>query len=573
MIHFHPKKIKRSGFFFAIFLILLAVNLVGSIWHARLDLTDENRYTLSEGTKTMLRKLESPVEITIYLKGDFPSGFKNLSKGTDDLLREFREVAGNKIRYRFVSPNEPSLQSEITIGDSLTQAGLIPINLTAQVKQGQQQQLVYPYARVSVDTLSVPVELYKGKTPIASFSELNDAETQLEFQLANAIFRVTHVQRPSIAYAIGNGEPMDYQVYDMVEKTINPNYNLSLVNLQTQPFIDPGFKALLIVKPSAPFSDFEKLKIDQYVMNGGKVLFFVDVLEAEMDSLQIKNQVLAYDRNLNLNDMFFKYGARVNSNLLMDLQCDYLPFDISGNGQFEFLPWNYFPVLESPENHPINKNLGFVSGKFVNTIDTVSTEGISKTVLLRSSVNAKILPSPSLISGSENSTAPEDEKFRVQHQPVAVLLEGKFNSVFKNRLSASFSDSLSSINMPFKPACIKPNAMLVVSDGDMVLNAVVKGNEPLPMGMNPFTYGSQREFPFANRDFLINALDYMVNENGLSSAKNKNFKLYLLDTKKLKQDDLYWQCLNLFFPVVAIGLISILFYGLRKRKYSRKHNS
>lgn len=570
MIFSSKNTIKRTGFQIGIFLFLLAINFAGLIWHARLDLTDEKRFTLSESTKNMLRKTKGTIEITIFLKGDYPNGFKKLAKGTEDLLREFREIAGNNIMYKFVSPDDASQISDLTIGDSLTQAGLIPINLTAQVKQGQQQQLVYPFARVSFDTLTISVELYKGKTPIASFSELNDAETQLEYHLANAIFRVTHPQRSPIAYAIGNGQPMDYRVYDLVEKTLNPNYELSLVNLETQPFIDPRFKAILIVKPTKSFTEYEKLKIDQYVMNGGKALFFLDVLEAEMDSLQINNRVLAYDRNLNLSDLLFKYGARVNSNLLMDLQCDYLPFDISGNSQFEFLPWNYFPVLESPENHPINKNLGFVSGKFVNSIDVVSAEGISSTTLLRSSVNTKVLQSPALISGTENSTAPEDEKFKTKNQPVAVLLEGKFNSLFKNRLTSAYSDSLTEINMPFVSSCVKSNSILVVADGDLILNAVAKGNEPLPMGMNPFTYGSQREFPFANREFLINSLEFMVNENGLSLAKNKNFKLFLLDSKQTKQNTLYWQIVNLIFPICIIGFVSVLFFYFRKRKYSRK---
>jgi gliding-associated putative ABC transporter substrate-binding component GldG len=175
-----------------------------------------------------------------------------------------------------------------------------------------------------------------------------------------------------------------------------------------------------------------------------------------------------------------------------------------------------------------------------------------------------------LISGTENSTAPEDEKFKIKNQPVAVLLEGKFNSFFKNRLSYALNDSLTQNNIPFISTCTKPNSMLVVADGDMILNAVAKGNEPLPMGMNPFTYGSQREFPFANREFLTNALEFMVNENGLSSAKNKNFKLFLLDSKQTKQDTLYWQIVNLIFPICIIGFVSVLFYYLRKRKYSRK---
>jgi len=564
------KNIKKTSLYFAmILLVMVLVNIAGTQWHTRIDLTSEKRFTLSEGTKKLLTQLPSKVEVTIYLKGDFPSGFKKLANSTEDLIKEFKEVAGNKISYRFVSPEDGYGAEELKIGDSLSEAGLLPINLTAQVKQGQQQQLVYPYARVTLDTLSIPVELYKGKTPIASFKELNDAEAQLEFKLAEAIYKVSHPARLPIAYATGNGEPMDITAYDLAEKTIMPNYNLQLVNLAEQPFVDPAFKALLLVKPISAFDEYEKLKIDQYVMNGGKLLIFVDALEAEMDSLQIKNQVLAYDRNLNLSDLLFKYGVRIKPNLLMDLQCDYLPFDISGNGQFEFLPWNYFPVLESPENHPINKNLGFVSGKFVNTIDTVSAEGITKTVLLQSSQHAKLLQSPALISGSENSTSPNDENFNKQNQPVAVLLEGKFKSYFNNRLSLALQDSLNRMGMPYLNTCTKNNSILVVADGDMVLNAVAKGNVPLPMGMNPFTYGSQREFPFANRDFLLNALSYMINDNDLSTAKNKNFSLYLIDSKKIEKELIFWQSVNIALPIFVVAIFAALIYWFRKRKYAK----
>jgi gliding-associated putative ABC transporter substrate-binding component GldG len=446
--------------------------------------------------------------------------------------------------------------------------GLIPINLTAQRKDGQQQQNVFPFALVSYKDKVIPVEIYKGKTPIISFNEVNKAEAVLEYNFAHAIAVIKKQQKSKIGYAIGNGEPMDYSVYDLAEEVIKPNYDLSLININEQPFIAPEFKAVIVLKPTMAFSEYEKLKLDQYVMHGGKLLFFLDELNAEMDSLKIKNEVVAYDRELNLTDLLFKYGVRINPDLLMDLQCDYLPFDVSGNGQFEFLPWNYFPVLESPENHVINKNLGYVSGKFVNSVELVQNEGIEKTVLLQSSVNSRLISSPAIISGNENVTAPEDDKYKIAHVPVAVLLEGKFHSLFSNHLTNDFADSLKHYNIDFLQKGDSTGQIIVVSDGDILQNAVIKGNQPLPMGMNQFTYGTQRQFPFANKEFLLNMLEYVTNDNGLAEAKNKDFIVRFLDTKKLNQEKAFWQGVNIIVPIIIIILFALVFQWNRKRKYS-----
>jgi len=297
-------------------------------------------------------------------------------------------------------------------------------------------------------------------------------------------------------------------------------------------------------------------------------LLFIDKLNAEMDSLRIKNEVIAYDRGLELTDLLFKYGVRINSDLVMDLQSDKLPFDVNGNGQFEFLSWNYFPVFVSKSNHPINKNIGFVSGRFVNSIDTVEAEGIRKTVLLSSSANARKISAPALISGAENVNAPEDEKFKTANIPVAVLLEGKFSSMFRNRLSQDLKDSLEKYGDAFQSQSLEDNKMIIAADGDMVLNSVSK-NEPMPMGMNPFTYGGQYEYRFANKDFLQNCLDYLVNQSGLSEAKAKDYTLRLLDTKKLNDQKTNWQLMNIAAPILIVVFFAFIFQWIRKRKYSK----
>ena len=543
-------------------ILLAGINWAASVWHSRIDLTNENRFTLSDVSVKLLQKLNEPVTVEVFLKGHYPSGFRKLSASTQDVLREFKEVAGNKIQYRFISPDETLPGTSVKYGDTLKGIGLFPINLTSQVEQGQQLQFVYPFALVHYKDQSIPVTLYQGKTPLSS------AEALLEYNFINAISKVTQLTKPTVAYAMGNGEPNDIRIYDLMERYLKADYDLQACNLVDDPFIPGDFKVLLVVKPTLPFTEAQKLKLDQYVMNGGKILWFIDRLNAEMDSLQLKNEVIAYDRDLQLNDLFFKYGVRQNADLVMDLQCDYLPFDVNGNGQFEFLPWNYFPVFEGNNNHPINKNLGFVVGRFVNSIDTVEAEGISKTILLSSSANSRTISTPALISGKENVNAPEDAKFNKTHIPVAVLLEGKFISLYRNRLSQAMRDSLARYDQPYLPQNVSGTKMIVVSDGDMVLNSVFKNN-PLPMGANPFTYGSQRDIPFANGNFLENCMEYLVNENNLMEAKSKEYVVRLLDSKKVKQEKTTLQIINIIVPVLTVILFALLFGWLRKRKYSR----
>jgi len=565
------RKLLNNKFWLPIIIVcLLFLNWAASQFHSRVDLTNEKRFTLSNATKRLLKKIEEPITVDVFLKGNYPSGFIQLSSSTNDILKEFKEVAGNKIRYNFISPNELMPGTEIIFADTLGGMGLYPINLTSQVKEGQQQQFVYPFALVHYQDKTLPVELYKGKTPLINFTELNSAEALLEYRLADAIAKITEKEKPIIGYAVGNGEPEigRFNTYDLVENVLKPNYNLFTFDLNAPAFLPKEMTVLLIVKPTVSFTDEQKLKLDQYVMNGGKLLVFADRLNAEMDSLQIQNQVTAFDRDLKWNDLFFNFGVRINADLVMDLQCDYLPFDVNGNGQFELLPWNYFPVMESKSNHPINKGLGFVAGRFVNSLDTVEADGITKTVLLSSSANARTLGSPAVISGAENVNAPEDAKYKRSNIPVAVLLEGKFKSMFANRLSKAMGDSLQSNNASFLPQNIVENKMIVVGDGDIILNSVVKGN-PIPMGMNVYTYDTQAQVPFANKEFLQNCLDYLINENGLSEAKAKDYVVRLLDNKKTAEQKTFWQVMNIAVPVIIVLLFAFIFQWLRKTKYTK----
>jgi ABC-2 type transport system permease protein len=552
-----------------VLILLIAINWAASLFHARIDLTNEKRFTLSNPTKKLLKKTDEPVTIDVFLKGNYPSGFRQLSASTNDLLREFKEIAGSKIKYNFINPDDVVTGTEVKYADTLSAMGMYPINLTSQLKEGQQQQFVYPFAWLHYNGKDELVELYKGKSPQISFAEISSAEALLEYKLADGIAKITQKEKPKVGYAIGNGEPTNVTTYDLVENVLKKDYDFSAIDLNQVNVLPPIMNALLIVKPTISFTDEQKLKLDQYVMNGGKIILFADRLNAEMDTLQSKQgQVTAFDRDLKLNDLLFNYGARINADLLMDLQCDVLPFEVNGNGQFELLPWNYFPVLESNGNHPINKGLGFVTGQFTNSVDTVEADGITKTVLLNSSANARTIGSPAIISAAENVNAPEDAKFKKANVAVAVLLEGKFKSMFANRLTTAMADSLKSYNQAFLPQAVSNGKIIVVGDGDIVLNSVAKGN-PIPMGLNKYTIGTQREFPFANKAFVQNCLDYLINENGLSEAKAKDYVVRLLDSKKVAEQKTFWQIVNIIVPISIVLLFAIIFQWLRKRKYTK----
>jgi gliding-associated putative ABC transporter substrate-binding component GldG len=553
----------------ALLIVLIGVNFLASKLHSRIDLTKEKRYTLSSATENLMRDLDDILYIDVFLSGDFPAGFRRLANSTEDFLELLKDENGSKVRYRFISPQETMDGSDRTYEDSLVNMGASPINLTVQVKAGEENKRVYPVAVVRYNGRQSLVNLYSGGKRMISAVEMNSAEAMMEYQFAKSIDALTNPQKPLIAYSSGNGEAVDARTYDL-QQTLARDYQLFLLDINKQPFIPDTFRALIIVKPTLQFTEDEKLKIDQYVMRGGKLLLFVDGLIAEQDSLRIKSETIAYDRNLNLTDMLFRYGVRINPSLVMDLQCDFMPFVVGGsqeNPQYEFLHWNYYPLFEPKANHTITRNLGLVAGRFVNSMDTIQTPGVTKTILLSSSSNSRVMSTPALISLNENRNAPEDDKFRQKDIPVAVLLEGRFNSIFRNRISSSQADTLNALGVPFQPASNDESKMIVVADGDMVLNDVASEG-PLPMGLNFFTVGSQYEYQFANRDFLLNSLEYMISNPAISETRNKNIVLRLLDMTKVEEQRSTWQFINILVPVLLVIIAGWVYQQVRKRKYA-----
>jgi ABC-2 type transport system permease protein len=553
-------------------IMVIAVNFLASSFHSRLDLTKEKRYTLSEATKQLLKNLNEPVMIDVFLKGDFPSGFKKLSLSASELLKEFKENGKRNIIYNFHEPDE-IIVDDRKYADTLLSMGAAPINLKVQLKAGEQQQYVFPVAWIRYKDRSTLVNLYTGGKRVITPEELNSAEALMEYQFVNTINKITEENPAMVGYALGNGEPVAAEVQDLIEGVLRPNYDLRTLNLAMQPGIPDTFKVLMIVKPTSTFTEDEKFKLDQYIMRGGKIIWMIDDLAAEMDSLKLNARTVAFERNLNLTDQLFRYGARINPDLIMDLQCDFLSFIAGGtpeNPQYEFLKWNYFPLFESKNNHPINKNLRLVSSRFANSIDTVKAEGIKKTFLLQSSANSRKIGTPAIISLDENRNAPEDEKFKTNGIPVAVLLEGKFRSLYEGRVSKDKADTLNAKGTPFIGKSNNDNKMIIIADGDMALNDFSPQQQQiLPMGLNKYTVGTNYEYQFANRDFILNCLEYLVNDVGIMETRNKDFVLRVLDTKKVSEQKLTWQIINIVVPLLLVILLGVIYQMVRKMKYSR----
>ena len=578
------KKIIASKYWWLLLLVILfAVNYLASVYHVRFDLTKEKRYTLSKATKDLLKNLDDEVQVDVFLKGEFPSGFRKLTNSTSDFLQLLKDRNGSKIHYRFISPVDEMPSSRITYGDSLLGLGAVPINLTVQKKAGESSNIIFPVAVMHYKGQQVLVNLYPGANGRISQEEINSAEALMEYQFAKALNKVTQEKKPGIAYSIGNGEPVDGRTYDLV-KTLEQDYEFRILDIKQQPRIPEGVDVLLIVKPTKGFTEIEKLKIDQFIMNGGKLLCFIDNLIAEQDSLSMKPETIAYDRNLDLTDLFFRYGLRINTDLVMDLQCDLIPFIVGGtqeNPQYEFLRWNYFPLLSPADNQLMNKNMGYVASRFANSIDTIQVAGIVKQPLLVSSANSRIIKTPALISLNENKNAPQDEKFKRNAIAVGMMLEGKFTSVFKNRIAQSQRDSLTAYGAKFKEVSAD-NKIIVVADGDIVLNDFIPGDGsgnqpvPLPMGWNKYTYSEyikQSDYgklfiPVANRDFLLNCVENLVNNVTISEIKNKDIVLRLLDTKKVQEQKTTWQFINIALPILLVILFGWVYQQVRKRKYA-----
>lgn len=562
----------------SLLIVLVLLNLAASWMPWRIDFTNERRFTLSPSTKQVLGGLDTTVDITVLLAGDIKSEFRKLAVSTRDLLENFRNHAGPRIQYRFEIPGDGLEDSaKAVIYDSLVRLGLRPTNQQVQVKEGagKVQRQIFPGAVIRYRDQVLAIDLLQGQVQKNVFNSndildkqsLNSAEALLEYKFANALQKMTRAEAPVVGYLYGNGEPpYGFLPVNDVFQTLGANFSVDLVDLKTFPYIPSEFDALVMVKPTTEFSDEDKFKLDQYVMRGGNLLLFIDALYAERDSLE-NGGMIAYARNLNLNDLLFRYGARVNTDLVADKHADVLAVEVGsvgGQAQKQLLPWPYAPLVQPGSSHPLVKNQADVLTQFTNSMDTVEADGITKHILLTTSANARQLATPAKISLNELQSEDPIAGYNKSYIPVAVLLEGQFRSLFANRVSQAQLDSLRAYNQTFKREADQPGKIIVVSDADVVLNQVSESVGPLPMGTNKYT-----RIGYANRDFFLNCVDYITNPNSVLDARAKDYTLRLLDVKRVEQQQRMWQFINLLGPVLFILLFALVFQWWRKRTYTR----
>ena len=451
--------------------------------------------------------------------------------------------------------------------------GIKPYTVQVQAKEdeGSDERQVVPGALISYDGRATAINLLSGQqSAVLNESVINNTEALLEYNFANSIQKLTKDTVPLVGYLLGNGETFSPNVTSLINGTLRANYRFSILPIDSVPLIPPFFDVLFIMKPTQPFTDRQKLKLDQYIMNGGKIVWMIDRLYAEIDSLMRKqSDFVAYDRNLNLEDLLFKYGVRINPDLVQDLVCDKIPLVVGSIGdqpQMQLVDWPYFPLLSGASGHPITKGMNQVLSIFPNSIDTIKVPNITKTILLETSTNARKLVTPAMVSLNSVKTEDDIKTFDKAHIPIAVLLEGKFSSLYSNRLPKSTLDSFTDVyQQPFLSSSLLPGKMIVVADADIATNMFdPKGEGNLEMGYNKFTQAQ-----YANKDFILNCIEYLTNSSGILETRSKDYTLRLLDAKKIDSDKNFWQLINIGLPIILVLLFGFIFQALRKRKYQK----
>jgi gliding-associated putative ABC transporter substrate-binding component GldG len=561
---------------------IIGANYLSNIFPFQFDLTKEKRYTLSASSTEVISQIQAPVTVHLYLGGDLPSNYKTISNAAIALLDQLHQINPSLIKWNLEIPNQSVSDTALfALYDSLSKMGL-PIERIQQGNGGADKrvdQLIIPGALVEVDGQKPyaidlrsskkyfkPYNIVKDIPEVDEEASANAAEALLEYKFIQAIYLLNRKTVPTIAYLIGNGQPVNLTVNDIGE-TLKDQYDLSVFDL-SKGFPDATkIKTLLIVKPTTPFSDLDKLKIDQYVMGGGNIIWAVDKLYAEYDSLQkTDGAYVSFDRGLALDDLLFNYGIRINSNLIQDLNCAKLPLVVGTQGDgsplIKRVPWPYYPFLNGNDNHPISQNMDRVLSLFPSSIDTIASNGVKHTILLTTDTSSRSLPSPAQVS--LNSVKGEEDmvQFNQHHFPVAVLSEGNFNSFFANRLSQVLKDTVQqNLGIAYLSKG-KPSKQIFISDADLFTNKVDKSNGPLPMGMIPF-----ESYQFANPDFFVNAIQYLNEPVGLLESRNKGIVLRLLDKSKVAENRLFWQWMLLIGPVVILSLFFYFWTQYRQRRF------
>ena len=581
------KNIKRNEITSLIItlIIIVLVNIIGSFVYTRLDLTSEKRYTLSNTSKEILKNLDDYVFFRVYLEGEFPAGFKKLRKETKEMLDEFRAYS-KFIDYEFINPSESNDVAERNeTYKILYQNGLNYYTETVQTNTGVQQIMIWPGIIMSYRENEMPIDLLSGQSGQSQETVLNNSAQDLEYKLISAIKEISTTNKPTIAFVDGHGELADLEVYDIANTlskkylikraTLNGQLNALMkrdFDLDSNIVIRPAYDAIVIAKPTEPFSEKDKFIIDQYVMYGGKVMWLLDAVEASMDSLQSAESTMGLAHNLNLDDQLFKYGMKLNRNLLLAYPCAQIGL-VTGQGnnlQSVLLPWYYFPLLGAASEHPIVRNIEAVKADFVSSLEpTTSAPEIQKIPLLKTSDYTKVSSAPVYISLDILNQRPSASMFPQKGMTTAFLLNGTFTSLFENRMPEAITEST---EIGFRTQS-EPTSMIVIADGDIIRNQLAqldyakKNNKrigsPLPLGYDQYT-----NITYGNKPFIENAASYLLEGEGLINIRSRELKIRLLDMNKVDGNPILWQLINVVLPSALMIILGIVLAILRKKKYT-----
>ena len=544
--------------------IVIIINLLGSQFFYRFDLTQDNRYTLSETSLKIIENVDEPLYLDIYLEGDFPSEFKKLQTETKQLLQEFKARNSNII-FQFIDPLADKEKS-LSKSRELFNRGLTPIAVTVDDKGKQEQSMVFPWGIARYKNREIKVQLLKNMLGASTADKVVSSVQHLEYAFANAINTISVAKQKKIAVILGNGQLRQIEIADFL-KTIKENYFIA-------PFtLDSVFKnaikttkdlkeydLAIIAKPKEKFTDEEVQVLDQFIINGGKTLWLLDNVNAEMDDLNESGTTLAYPNDLNLSQLFFKYGLRMNAELIKDEQC--IPIKLASGEQgskteYQEYFWKFSPFVYPETNHPIVKNVDGIKFEFANPIEILKND-LTKTILLRTSQFSKKVGAPVQINLSMvEEKSDKSEYFNKGSLPVSVLLEGKFTSMYNNRVPA-FDDN------SFVGKSTKDNKMIVIADGDVIKNQIDKTGNPLELGFDKWTQNV-----YGNKEFIINCVNYLLDDNGLINIRSKEVNIPLLDKEKVFENYSKNQFLAVGMPLILLTVFGFLFTYLRKRKYSK----
>ncbi len=545
--------------------ILILINVIGAFLFQRFDLTEDQRYSLSENTEKLVEDIDDIVHFKVYLKGDLPPSFDRLKESTKEMLDELRAYQPQKIHYEFIDPS--SFKKPKAKYKELTKKGLNRMILQIRKKGSRGEKIVFPGAVVRYKGQEVVMNLLEARTRRPSPEVINKAIGNLEYKISHTIRKLKRGKKPKVAFLQGHGELERRKVIDAVRE-MKKSYTVEHVNIKGQLDALNGVDALVVAKPDSAFSDKDKFVIDQFIMNGGKVMWLVDPMDVRMDSLEKQSTIMAVPHKLGIGDQLFTYGARLNKDLIIDQNCAPLGIvtdEFRGRPKIERHDWYYFPTVSANNvEHPVSSNIDPVRMRFVSSIDTVRRDSVKQTVLLNSSDNVRVLPSPTRVSMNIISVDPAFDRSKRTHVPVATLLEGNFRSFFEGRIPPRIEKSEA---IDFKKRS-KRTRMLVVGDGDVIRNDVRKNGQVLPLGFEKYTRKPNKVI-YGNKEFIMNSLEYLLSESD-DAVLRGGVTLRKLDPNKVQGEDrYYWQVVNVTVPVILVIVFGILQHVIRQKRYMK----